>query len=510
MNKRCLIFSFLSLLVGCSPKYIPSSGYYATIESSIDSMENQYDDYKKSGGSLSFFDWQVEILSIDPNGHQREGTYVVYFVDGDANIITFSVVEPGSPAIYNGSLPTKSDRNKNGIITKFIFSKWDKDFDYIQSNMVVHALFKESPNKYFDVKFQDYDGSIISESAVMEGHKPIEPERPSRKRQINGHRITDFKFTGWDKDITPITSPITFQAVYNETKWEGYRVNWVSPDGTLLKTDFYEKGSTPKYDSNVGSVPFYYDSKYNYIFDSWDREITNLSSDETIKEIAVKIPLLQNGDTGLQEVDISDKKSLSVLTSIAKSYGAKYGSKLIFVYKSKRYTWHEDGSITFRPPMKWHLLSKKDGKILVTSEELYDFSFFEELSSNLRKDILDYEEINHALNNYLLGDSFMGICFEDESAIVSGSIDNSFESRLLNESDIIEPDSHGKLFLLSAKESLNYKEKLLQLGETKPFLTRSYSASGDCYQIVNENWDVITNPSIRSLYYHPCLWFSLD
>lgn len=508
MRKEILFYLPIFILTSCAQNRPNSTRpIEPATEISIYTKKDQYEDYKNAGGSLSFFEWQVTVLGEDPNGYQRYGTYVVYFLDGDDNIITHSVVEPGMPAIYDGGKPTKSDLNNNGTITKFIFSKWDNDFDNIHSNMVVHALFEEDSNKYFDVKFEDYDGTLISESAVIAGRIPVEPDNPSRDRKINGHQITDFEFAGWDREIQPIYSPTVFVALYNQINWEGYKVTWKAPDGAILKTDLYKKGSSPIYENNETYIPFYYDSEYNYVFASWDRSITNLSSDEVIKEIAIKIPLLQNGDTGLNGDEIKDEKLVSVLTSIAKSYGAEYGSELIFSYKSNRYKWHANGSITSRPPMRWHLLDKCSDKILVTSEKpycLYDF----DLSKDIKNGNLDYESLNSYLNESVLGGELMGICFGDDSKVLETILDNSLESRMLNESDTVEDDSYGRLFLLSAEEYSRYKERMIMLGSTKQFMTRSYSKYGRSYRVVGIDWEL--KDDSFSDYFYPCLWFSLD
>lgn len=448
--------------------------------------------------ALVFFEWQVTVLGEDPNGYQRYGTYVVYFLDGDDNIITHSVVEPGMPAIYDGGKPTKSDLNNNGTITKFIFSKWDNDFDNINSNMVIHALFEEDPNKYFEIKFEDYDGKLLSSSILEEGEFPTPPESPSRERQIDGNLITDYKFYGWDKSIDQVHAPTIYKAVYSENRWEGYTVTWKAPDGHILKTGLYQKGSSVKYNEGSVGEPYYYDQKYNYVFESWDKEVNNLLSDTIVNENAIKIPLSMNGNVESESDNllVSDQKIITILKSQVNSYELTYGD--IVTYNGKNYTYDRDDIFYEREPVQWHIIKKNERKILLMTDPEFRFRH--------RNNKADFDSLNEYLNNEFIKET---LYFQDKSRILTTYLDNSMESRMIESSSVEEPSGTGKIFLLSAYEfSENLDTIRSRVMMTHPFFLRSYCFGGEHYRAVAKDWIITHGDDCYN--FCPCLWFSLD
>lgn len=499
MRKEILFYLPIFILTSCAQNR-PSSTHpiEPTTEVSIYTKKDQYEDYKNAGGSLSFFEWQVTVLGEDPNGYQRYGTYVVYFLDGDDNIITHSVVEPGMPAIYDGGKPTKSDLNNNGTITKFIFSKWDNDFDNINSNMVIHALFEEDPNKYFEIKFEDYDGKLLSSSILEEGEFPTPPESPSRERQIDGNLITDYKFYGWDKSIDQVHAPTIYKAVYSENRWEGYTVTWKAPDGHILKTGLYQKGSSVKYNEGSVGEPYYYDQKYNYVFESWDKEVNNLLSDTIVNENAIKIPLSMNGNVESESDNllVSDQKIITILKSQVNSYELTYGD--IVTYNGKNYTYDRDDIFYEREPVQWHIIKKNERKILLMTDPEFRFRH--------RNNKADFDSLNEYLNNEFIKET---LYFQDKSRILTTYLDNSMESRMIESSSVEEPSGTGKIFLLSAYEfSENLDTIRSRVMMTHPFFLRSYCFGGEHYRAVAKDWIITHGDDCYN--FCPCLWFSLD
>lgn len=499
MRKEILFYLPIFILTSCAQNR-PNSTHpiEPATEISICTKKDQYEDYKNAGGSLSFFEWQVTVLGEDPNGYQRYGTYVVYFLDGDDNIITHSVVEPGMPAIYDGGKPTKSDLNNNGTITKFIFSKWDNDFDNINSNMVIHALFEEDPNKYFEIKFEDYDGKLLSSSILEEGEFPTPPESPSRERQIDGNLITDYKFYGWDKSIDPVHAPTIYKAVYSENRWEGYTVTWKAPDGHILKTGLYQKGSSVKYNEGSVGEPYYYDQKYNYVFESWDKEVNNLLSDTIVNENAIKIPLSMNGNVESESDNllVSDQKIITILKSQVNSYELTYGD--IVTYNGKNYTYDRDDIFYEREPVQWHILKKNERKILLMTDPEFRFRH--------RNNKADFDSLNEYLNNEFIKET---LYFQDKSRILTTYLDNSMESRMIESSSVEEPSGTGKIFLLSAYEfSENLDTIRSRVMMTHPFFLRSYCFGGEHYRAVAKDWIITHGDDCYN--FCPCLWFSLD
>lgn len=508
-----LLATFLSF--GCAPTH-DNSATIQHVQPTISTYtkEDQYKDYKKAGGELSFFEWQVIVLGEDPNHHCSANHFIVYFLDGDNNIITYSVVNPGEPAFYDGKMPTKSEVNDNGKVTRFIFSKWDQDFTNVTKNMVIHALFETDPKEYFEAKFVDYDDRVISSAVLPYGSIPEAPKSPEREQSVNGHRYTDYEFAGWDKPLDAITKPTTFKATYKETIWEGYRVTWKAPDGAVLLTGVYKKGSNPRFEHDGDPEPYYFDDNYNYIFESWDKTVENLCSDTIVTEKAMRIPRIDSGDMepdpdNDDKYEVTDKKLIGILESYANSYNL--GSGGIVEYNGKRYTifrslqnnGEEEYIFIERIPLKWHLLKKEEGKLLaISSNRMY----YRLLFSNDRVDFI-------YLNNYY-NNEFLNEHFSKNARIEEIEIDNSLHSRMLDSSYTVEPNASGKIFLLSLKEYhdlIENDELFKALISQHGFVTRSYSEAGLSYFWINEKFETCHgfNGMPKGSCY-PALWFQLD
>ncbi len=122
-------------------------------------------------------------------------TYVVKFLDMDGvQFVETQMVKYGHSAVAP----------KPRTVDGYTFKKWDKDFDYITSNLEVTAIY--DINKY-TVKFLDKDGNQIGEAQeVAYGESAVAPEAPVIKGYI---------FKGWDKQFDPVRSDLEVKAEYD-------------------------------------------------------------------------------------------------------------------------------------------------------------------------------------------------------------------------------------------------------------------------------------------------------
>ena len=143
--------------------------------------------------------------------------YTVTFKDYDGTVLKTQKVESGKAATAPAD-PTR---------THYTFTGWDKAFDNVTSDLVVTATYKI--NEY-TVTFKDYDGTVLKTQKVESGKAATAPANPTR---------THYTFTGWDKSFNKITADLVVTATY---KINEYTVTFKDYNGTVLKTEKVESG----------------------------------------------------------------------------------------------------------------------------------------------------------------------------------------------------------------------------------------------------------------------------
>ncbi len=83
-----------------------------------------------------------------------------------------------------------------------------------------------------------------------------------------------YVFTGWDKEIVPVTADVTYTAQFDKTE-RVYTVKWIV-DGVTTEQK-YSYGDTPVYGGEIPSRPS--TSEYDFTFDGWLPEVTEVTAD---------------------------------------------------------------------------------------------------------------------------------------------------------------------------------------------------------------------------------------
>jgi len=123
--------------------------------------------------------------------------------------------------------------------------------------------------------FKNYDGAIIWSTEVEKGTS-IEYKGPIPVRESIDPRIKEYKFTGWDKELTNITEDTVFTAQYSEIVNE-YRVTFKNYDGTILFEDTVIYGEDASYTLDVPTKPS--SAQFDFSFIGWDKGLTNITED---------------------------------------------------------------------------------------------------------------------------------------------------------------------------------------------------------------------------------------
>ena len=136
--------------------------------------------------------------------------YTVTFKNYDGSILQEETLEYGIKPKYKGEEPIR-EKTKEYTYT---FKGWDKEITEVTNNQEYIATYTETKNKY-NVKFTNYDGSILQEETLEYGTLPVyKGEIPTREK-------TDeytYTFKSWNKEITEVTDNEIYIAVYTEEK----------------------------------------------------------------------------------------------------------------------------------------------------------------------------------------------------------------------------------------------------------------------------------------------------
>ena len=136
--------------------------------------------------------------------------YTVTFKNYDGSTLQEETLEYGALPKYKGEVPTR-EKTKEYTYT---FKGWDKEITEVTNNQEYIATYTETKNKY-NVKFTNYDGSILQEETLEYGTLPVyKGEVPTREKTEE----YTYTFKNWNKEITEVTDNEIYIATYTETK----------------------------------------------------------------------------------------------------------------------------------------------------------------------------------------------------------------------------------------------------------------------------------------------------
>lgn len=127
-------------------------------------------------------------------------TVTVTFVDDDDTVLLTQEILLGSFAV----LP--EDPVKAG----FVFLGWEGVAVDLIADATLRASWKQDELEKYDVRFLDWDGTVLQEEVITEGERVEAPADPTREGCV---------FTGWDRDFSRITGDLDVTAQYDERYW---------------------------------------------------------------------------------------------------------------------------------------------------------------------------------------------------------------------------------------------------------------------------------------------------
>ncbi|MCR5840265.1 MAG: InlB B-repeat-containing protein, partial [Kiritimatiellae bacterium] len=147
--------------------------------------------------------------------------------------------------------------------TGWHFTGWSGSYLNVQS--IFNDTATTEINTY-TVRFLDYDGSVIDTQTIAHGSDATPPADPTRE---------GWRFTGWQGDYTGITAATDITATYVESTAVTYWVAFLDWDNTQLSRQEIVEGE----DATPPADP---DNRPGWHFTGWQGNYTAVAQDETV------------------------------------------------------------------------------------------------------------------------------------------------------------------------------------------------------------------------------------
>lgn len=213
---------------------LQKEGYTGRLYRDADFLKPLTKDSKVKNGDTVYVKWTIN-------------KYTVTFMDGEKVLKAFTNVPHGS-AVTAPEVPKKDGKT---------FSKWDKDFSKVTSDLTINAVYDVNT---FKVTFKD--GEKVLETQTVEYEAAATAPDTARLSPPEG-----MHFAKWDKDFSKVTEDIEVSAVY---ELNVYTVTFKNGE-TTLKTEMVKHGF-------AATQPNVYDTPTEK-FVGWDKSFDNVTSD---------------------------------------------------------------------------------------------------------------------------------------------------------------------------------------------------------------------------------------
>lgn len=185
-------------------------------------------------------------------------TYTVDWICDGSLLERDENVSYGTKTPYNGPRPERQETD----ISIYTFTGWSPNASVsaIGGDTSCIAQFSVATKQYTITWKQD-NGTVIDTTYVAYGKTPTH-SNPS-KPQTN---TSTYTFTGWDPNITSVTSDQTYTATYQENI-RYYGITWRNDNGDVLEQDQATYNSIPSYDGATPTKSA--TAQYTYVFNGW-------------------------------------------------------------------------------------------------------------------------------------------------------------------------------------------------------------------------------------------------
>lgn len=213
---------------------LQKEGYTGRLYRDADFLKPLTKDSKVKNGDTVYVKWTIN-------------KYTVTFMDGEKVLKAFTNV-PHGDTVTAPEVPKKDGKT---------FSKWDKDFKNITSDLTINAVYDVDT---FTVTFKD--GEKVLETQTVEYEAAATAPDTARLSPPEG-----MHFAKWDKDFSKVTEDIEVSAVYELNE---YTVTFKNGE-TMIKNERVKHGF-------AATAPNVFDTPTEK-FVGWDKSFDNVTSD---------------------------------------------------------------------------------------------------------------------------------------------------------------------------------------------------------------------------------------
>ena len=238
-------------------------------------------DYSTDEEVFTFDRWEPELTEDSVVSADAEYTamfrsearkYHVVFKDYDGSVLSDITLPYGT--VIHTSKPANPQRAADEYHT-YRFSGWSPVLteEAVVTGDAEYTASYTSAEREYSVRFVDYDGTLISETALPYGAvihtaKPADPQRAADERYT-------YQFSGWRPALTEdavVSGDAEYKAAYTSTAKE-YSIRFVDYDGTLLSETALPYGAAI-HTSKPADPQRAADERYTYQFSGWTPALT--------------------------------------------------------------------------------------------------------------------------------------------------------------------------------------------------------------------------------------------
>lgn len=241
---------------------------------------------KDADSTYNFTGWKPALGPVT-----QDVTYTATF-QGQERKYTITFINEGGTLIETQFLTHKAIPVCENTPTKVgHILQWSPAIGKVVADATYTATWLEEPPTKYEIRFLDYDGTLLKSDSVAVGEMPETPEFPSNKPATAENTYT---CSSWDADVLPVTEAVTYTAVYTPTPKE-FSVKFITYNGSdkedhyIIAPAAYKYGETPVAptkeqvlaaiaDENTPNYTFNND-KYTYSF-AWNPQIQTVLNAE--------------------------------------------------------------------------------------------------------------------------------------------------------------------------------------------------------------------------------------
>ncbi|MBR2255040.1 MAG: Ig-like domain-containing protein [Candidatus Methanomethylophilaceae archaeon] len=161
----------------------------------------------------AFAGWEPEVsIAVSDTDYRATftesvRTYTVTWTDGNGTVLLTEGYAYGATPAYTGTAPTKGSEGG----ATFVFAGWEPQVGPVVGDVTYDAVFDTIEEDSYEVRWLDWDGTVLESRTYAKGEVPTYAGTPSRV----GPAGTTYIFAGWHPDVAAVVSDVSYVASYD-------------------------------------------------------------------------------------------------------------------------------------------------------------------------------------------------------------------------------------------------------------------------------------------------------